>query len=188
MRARPVKRILMVSGLFLLTGCLPDGVGYSPEKDDEAMQTILSEFGNADMNLSLCEDLETAGAQANGDCQIDHVVRAGGLGEKHHEEHSNIGCGGCPFELVAFVRGQVVGGPFAEPTPVRGQVHLQTYGASDRPYSFPYYVHVTCEDEAYPCSLEGTLYEDGRFELLVSEQGHQANFDLDRLGASVCGD
>lgn len=187
MNARTVKRTLMVAGLFMLTGCLPDEVGYSPEKDDAAMEVILGEFGDGKLTLALCEDLSAAEAQPNGDCQIDHVVRAGGLGERHHEEHSNIGCGGCPFDVVAFVHGQVAGGPFGEPVPVRGMVHLgRNYG--ERPYAFPYYVDLSCEDETAPCSLGGTLYEDGRLELASFDQNHQLDTDLTRLGDTACAD
>ena len=187
MRNSAMKRILLVAGLFALTGCLPQEVGYSPEKDDAAMAVILGEFDGEGLNLMLCEDVAAAEEQPNGDCQVDHVVRAGGLGERHREDHSGIGCGGCPFDVVAFVRGQVDGGPFAEPAAVSGRVHLQS-GYDDRPYAFPYYVDLYCDDEASPCSLGGTLHEDGRLELASFDQHHQIDADLDRLGDVACGD
>jgi hypothetical protein len=185
-----MKRMAMVVGLVALTGCLPEENSYSPEKDDRAMAVILGEFDGQGVNLSLCEDVATAEEEPRDGCMIEHVIRAGGLGDKHRESHSNVGCGGCPFYVQAYVRGHVVGGEFDEPVAVRGEV--SPWGG-DGPYSFPYSVYLRCEDEDRPCRLGGYLQKDGRLELqFLDPDRYEAEplleADLDRLGDVACSD
>jgi len=180
---RPLRHALFV---LLAAGCLSDTVSYSPDQDDRAMAVIASVFSDTDQGivLSLCEDL--AFVADDNTCQVEHVVRGGGRGIAHEEDHGNVGCGGCPLANVAAVKGTLTAGGLPAPVAVTGTVTLGS-GTSDEPYAFPYFVHLDCADEAQPCTIEGTLEEDGRLDATVTVGGEPAERPLVRSGAATCG-
>ena len=150
--------------VIVFAGCLGDSVSYSPEQDDDAINAIVYEFrapGAAGLSVALCEDLDAVEDPSS--CQVQHTVRGGGRGRSHEAEQGGVGCGGCPFATVAFVKGTVSGGSFSAPQAVTGEVTLG-YGTGDDPYGFPYRVTLTCEGTP-SCYLTGMLEEDGSLQI-----------------------
>src|SRR6266545_6268067 len=139
MTTRRPRLSVPVLATALLGACLSDTARYSPARDDAAMAAIASTFveaGTGGLVLSLCEDV-AASEGWSPDCRYQHVVQGGGRGRAHEEDVGGVGCGGCLFMVVAYVQGTVEGGPFTQPTPVRGMVTLQS-GRDSNPYGFPY--------------------------------------------------
>jgi hypothetical protein len=192
MRARRPPASL-VAVLVAGAACLRDTASYSPERDDAAMRAIASEFAEAGtpaLALSLCEDV-AASRGFTPECRYQHVVQGDGRGLAHEESHSEIGCGGCLFRVVAFVVGTVSGGPFVAPASVRGTVTLQS-GHDEDPYGFPWGLDLRCEDPAAPCVVTGALRPGGALELTVSLTDgagvtlSRTDHALSRAGAATC--
>lgn len=145
--------------------------------------------GAGGASLFLCEDV-TAVPDDN-TCQVEHVVRGGGRGIAHEQEHGG-GCGGCPFANVAYVHGSLDGGGLPGPVAVTGAVTLAPGAGADTAYDFPYSVRLQCVDPAAPCTIYGTLEEDGRLELelpnaLTGTAGSTGTTHLlTRTGAATC--
>ena len=186
MRMFKLQRLVLVLGWMFVVACPGDSAKYSPEKDDVAMQDILSHWSDGDLEIYLCEDVQTAEGQVNGDCQVEHVARAGGLGEAHSENHSGVGCGGCPFMLVAYVEGTLSGGPFSEgPVTLRGEVNMSG-GYADDPYDLPYSFYLSCDEDMGDCWVDGTIERGGTLRLSVSKSGQASDHVLDLTGSSSC--
>jgi hypothetical protein len=181
--------------LVAAIACGSDSAHYSPSRDDAAMRSIASvwaEPGKGGLTLWLCEDIARAAGFAGPDgCQIDHLVRGGGLGRAHDVTSPPGGCGGCPHRALAYVRGAVSGGGLTAPAGVRGQMALGSTRDSD-PYTFPYTLQAACEEPPRSCELTGTLESDGRIVVALavgyrrSILSRQATHRLDRVGPMVC--
>lgn len=147
----------------LAAGCLGGSpTSFSPEHDDRAMETIASSWSSSGSatELSLCEDL-TVELGDNG-CHYGHQVRGGGRGLRHEHE-GGIGCGGCPLDTGAAVKGTFSSASLGT-VEVAGTIHLQS-AYHDDPYEFPYHVDLHCVTGQ--CTLSGILNEDGSLELDV---------------------
>lgn len=156
--------------LILAGGCLSDTISYSPQEDDEAINSIVHVFsapGAGGLTLSLCEDI--AAVEDTNKCQVEHTVRGGGRGRRHEESHGGGGCGGCPSATVAVVTGTVSGGSLATPRLVKGEILLGRGINGDDPYGFPYDVTLSCEGMPTPCSLRGTLEDDGTLQVTFTD-------------------
>jgi hypothetical protein len=153
------KRIALVA----VVGCIGGGAAtsYTPEEDTIAMTSIVNTWSGDSLTLSLCEDL--AAPDDENTCQIEHVVRGGGRGRRHTEEHGGVGCGGCPFGIAAIVKGTFSDGSMAAPVAVFGEVYLGV--GEDDPYAFPFSFELQSADPNQHFVLIGTLHEDGTLEL-----------------------
>jgi hypothetical protein len=167
--ARPARgrRAAALACAVTLTACT-NTARYTPERDDAAVADIVGAYAGSGAALTLCEDVARADAAAAavGDrgCVTEHVVRGGGRTVAHDVDHPwSVGCGGCPFGVIARVHGTVAT-PGAAPRAVIGSVQLQN-GDSGDPYAFPYGLALTCDDPANPCALRGTLGAGGHLEL-----------------------
>ncbi len=165
---RRLRVTLSVLAAAASGACMSHTVRYSPERDDAAMAAIANTFaesGAGDLVLSLCEDVAASEGWRPG-CRYQHVVQGGGRGLAHEEDVGGVGCGHCFFWVIAYVQGTVDGGPFAQPTAVRGSVNLRS-GYDDDPYGFPYYLDLNC-DGTDPCHLQGPLDAAGAIDLQVT--------------------
>jgi hypothetical protein len=184
---------LHVSGLalaaltFTFAACAKDTVRYGPVMDDLAMTAIASTWSQpGGLTLSLCEALALSEAWLGPDrCQVDHVVRGGGRGLAHTERPGG-GCGGgCPYRILAYVRGTASGAGLEGEVPVSGTVELQS-GNTDDPYAFPYTLRLICGEG---CTLEGTLGADGQVTATLSTGTSGAggtSYRLSRTGPAMC--
>jgi len=187
------RRVTGVHTLVALaaTGCLSDSVEYEPRRDDIAMAEIASVWvqdGDQRAVLSLCEDV-TVPDRNPADCQVEHIVRGGGRGIAHEESHGGVGCGGCPFDNVAYVRGTAEGGGLTGKVAVVGTVQLSAT-ADDDPYAYPYDFDLKCQDKTTPCSITGTLTRDGRLAATFTPgsatPSYKPSHHLARTGAATC--
>lgn len=156
--------------VIVAAGCLSDTFSYSPQQDDEAYNSIALVFsapGTGGLTLALCEDL--AAVEDTNTCQVEHTVRGGGRGRRHEASHGGGGCGGCSAATVAIVTGTVSGGGLTAPRMVKGEILLGRAISGDDPYGFPYEVALTCEGTTTPCSLRGTLEEDGSLQVTFND-------------------
>ncbi|HEY4182157.1 MAG TPA: hypothetical protein VGM90_35180 [Kofleriaceae bacterium] len=145
--------------LVIVVGCLGKTADYSPDQDVQAFDEIARTYrADGGFELSLCEDVTAPGRDESNTCVIEHVVRGDGSAPKDSESHGG-GCGGCPFDNVAYVRGVVSGTGLAQPLSVTGTVYLGA-GAGADPYDYPYNVELACAAPAM-CSLSGQLDEHG---------------------------
>jgi len=182
-RSFPPSLVLIIIG----AGCLSDTASYTPAKDDEAMAAIAKVFaapGTGGLTVSLCEDVDAI--EDTNNCQVGHTVRGGGRGRRHDQDSGGIGCGGCQYHTVAYVKGTVSGGPLAGPRAVTGEIQL---GLGENPYGFPYDVDLDCDDTPSTCQLTGTLAEDGSLQLTFSDNMSAANtvtVDLTAVGEAAC--
>jgi hypothetical protein len=165
----------------LVVGCLSDTASYSPEDDTMAMTAIESTWSSGDLVVSLCEDVTAPDADEN-DCDVEHVVRGDGRGREHSEDHGGVGCGGCPFSAVAFVKGTVSGGGLPTPVSVTGEITLSAT-SSDDPYAYPYDVQLRCDAPGTSCTFYGTLDENGMLEI---RSGSVAAATLGRTAPASC--
>ncbi len=143
---------------------------FGPTADDAAMAAIARAWSEpAGLALSLCEDVARSQAWTGPDgCQVDHVVRGGGLGLEHSETHADgCGAGGCPYRVLAYVRGTAEGAGLPAPAAVAGTVELQSWRADD-PYAHPYTLTLSCTDPASPCGIAGTLGADGAIDAVLT--------------------
>lgn len=150
-----VKLALLVA---LPLGCSGE-VDYSPERDTAAMESILGTWTapGTPITLTVCEDIEqadsTAAEREPGNCQVDHVVRPG-RGEAHSEDHSGVGCGGCPFSVQAFVKVELVHPDLPEPLVAQATVHLGD-GYEDNPYALPYLMGMAVDGRNISAEIHG---------------------------------
>lgn len=180
---RRIRSLFFNIAVALAAGCISgEPVMYSPEDDDEAMATIASSWAvsSPTISLSLCEDV-TAELGENS-CQIKHQVRGGGRGTRH-EFPGGGGCGGCALATIAAVTGTLSAPGLQGPVAVAGQVRLQS--AYHSPYEFPYHIELHCT-AGTPCSVSGTLNEDGSIEIGVSTAPDLGPVELARSGAAAC--
>ena len=160
-------------GLLAILACGSGSITFTPDEDDAVMALLESTWGAEGTNglqLSLCEDRARSDAwDYPGDCQEAHVVRGDGRGLEHKEDEvSGVGCGGCFFNVLAYVRGLVSGGPFSEPVRVEGGVDLGDLWNVDKVFAFPYRFNLTCTGEVPACySITGELQENGQLDLEV---------------------
>jgi hypothetical protein len=180
--------------LVALVGCEADAVGwYSSERDDVAMAAIASDWSApSGLVISLCEDVARSAAWAGPDgCNVDHVVRGGGLGLDHVERHDvRPGCGGCSYQVKAWVLGSVSGPGLTGTVPVSGYVELQS-SLDEDPYGFPYTIRLACDETVQVCSVTGSLEATGGIAatLVLGPTGPgqaETQHSLTRLGAAVC--
>ena len=142
---------------------------YGPEEDVAALSRIVGRWASADgaTALTLCEDAARAEAEPADGCVVEHVARGDGSGPTHEaSDPDGLGCGGCPFAAVAYVRGTLVHA--GREVPVRGQVWL---GSDGEPYALPYGLDLRCEGAGAACGMLGERTEDGRLELMLEEDG-----------------
>ena len=138
--ARALPSLLWLVFLIPLTcggGSAPE---YGPTEDDQAMSNIGRCWlppGEEGLVITLEEDVELSETVQNLGCEVEHVVRGEGLGEPHQGTASSVGCGGCPMDVVAHVKGTVEGGPFPETFTVTGRVVLGS-NYDESPYEYPY--------------------------------------------------
>ena len=179
-RRRLSRRTAQLS-LILVVGCLgADWVAYSPEQDDEMMAALTRVWSADTLTVSLCEDV--AAPESDNTCQVEHVIRGGGRGRRHEEYHGNVGCGGCPYDAVAYVKGTVSGGSFTTPVAVVGEVYPGFEAPAERPYAYPFRVVLRCRDGG--CAFDGFVQEDGRLQLIDSSSN--ATTELAPGGAASC--
>jgi hypothetical protein len=186
-----VSHVLLIA---FLVACESDAVGrYSSEADDVAMGAIASTWSEpGGLTLTLCEDVERSAAWTGpDDCVVDHVVRGGGLGMNHVERHDlGMGCGGCSYDVVAWVTGTVSGPGLAGDVRVSGNVWLQS-ARDDDPYGYPYTLDLTCDGAVQACLITGSLDSDGsiRSTLVLDPSGGERTetpYALSRVGVAVC--
>ncbi|HSA23829.1 MAG TPA: hypothetical protein P5076_20375, partial [Myxococcota bacterium] len=174
MRAESSRKLRwgLVIGLAL-TACSTGKVNFTVAEDDAIMQVLATEFSTLEGSvLSLCENRELSDAWKDpGGCQEAHVVRGGGRGLAHSEdEPSSIGCGGCPFAVLAYVKGTWTGAPFAEPVEVEGEVALGDLHEPGGVFGYPFQVYLTCKGDSPACAvIDGELQENGHLALRVHE-------------------
>jgi len=187
-------RFGLVIGLAL-TACSTGQVRFTADQDQAVMQELASEFTSLEGTLlSLCEDRARSDAwNEPGGCQEAHVVRGAGRGLVHTEdEPSGIGCGGCPFAVLAYVKGTWSGAPFDSPVEVEGQVGLGDLYEPGGVFAYPYRVDLTCKGDAPACAaIGGELHEDGRLSLRVYQSWDDPNapaFELQAGLAATCGE
>lgn len=170
--SHPLMRLLGLASLLLVLGpsvdCSLGEIAFTPEDDDAVMASILGKKSAGQFVLSLTEDDARASAEQairdNG-CQIDHIVRDNGQGiAKTRQEPSNVGCGGCPFDVVAFVQAELDHPALEAPLKLSGRVKL---GSSwdDDPYAPPYVVGLQAEGST--AWIEGELDAAGDFKVSV---------------------
>ena len=158
---------------------------------DELQSSWESSTGDV-IQLNLCENREMSDAwnEEEGGCQEEHVVRGGARGIEHKEQEvSGIGCGGCPFQVLAYVKGTVQGGPFSQATEVSGSVSLGDLYDVDKIFQYPYLVYLSCSGDNPACfSLNGELYEDGHLdlEILMSSDSQYQKVKLSLSGPAAC--
>lgn len=101
-RRRPLHLSAPLLVVVAVVACGGDTVYYGPPHDDIAMAAIASDWTEAmGLTLSLCEDVARSAAWTGPSCQVDHVVRGGGLGLVHSGKEQTTGCGGCQYRVVA---------------------------------------------------------------------------------------
>lgn len=187
-RSRPLHLSWPLFVLCVVLGC-SSRAHYGPEQDVEALSRIVGRWASADgaVTLTLCEDVETAQAEPADGCGVEHVARGDGSGPAHETEYSNnIGCGGCQFAAVAYVRGTLVRD--GRERPVRGEVWLGD-GSDADPYALPYRLELDCEEATDTrCGAAGTLDEEARMALTLEEGGSTTPAPALRLaGPAPCG-
>ncbi|NMB76392.1 MAG: hypothetical protein GYA21_14840 [Myxococcales bacterium] len=160
--------------LALMTACSPPPTMYFSAAQDTAvmaeLETEFSQSASGGIRLSLCEDRARSDAwNEPGACGEAHVVRGGGRGIEHEEkEPSGIGCGGCPFSVLAYVTATIDGGPFAEPVSLAGEVRMGDLYRPSEVFAYPYTLELArCKEQGCDVRVHGLLYADGRLELEV---------------------
>jgi hypothetical protein len=191
-RARRLAPLLVV---VAFATCARDGTArYGPERDDLAMEAIASRWVAADgTTVELCDDVARSDAWTpdSDGCVVEHVVRGGGRGVAHVEEHGGAGCGGCLFQNVAYAHGTLQVGAAGATLAVSGDVGLRD-GYSDDPYALPYGVSLQCSAPERPCSFVGTLRHDGalagdlRVGAVGSPEATATKLVLTRAGPAAC--
>jgi hypothetical protein len=164
---RPTMRSIVL-GARILTLChCSDEVTYTAAEDAKALsiveKTWTLQTDDGDIVITLCEDPAPsdveAGIEAGEDgCQIGHVVRGdGSTTSRTEEEAGGVGCGGCPFSTVAFVKGTATGGGFGVlAQPINGTIFMQTRYDED-PYALPYTLDLQVGDQ----TLTGVISKQG---------------------------
>jgi hypothetical protein len=156
--SRCVLSLRIIALVALPLGCSGE-VDYSPERDAAVMQSILGTWTapGAPITLTVCEDIEAAESEAAqrapGNCQVDHVVRPG-RGTAHSEDHSGVGCGGCPFSVHAFVTVELAHPDLPEPVVASGAVVIGD-GYEDDPYSPPYRIEALVDGRYISAEIDG---------------------------------
>lgn len=187
-------RWMLFSG-WILAACSGGVVHFTAAQDAALMtelETVFSEVTAGSLKLSLCEDRARSDAwQEPGGCQEAHVVRGGGRGLEHQEdEPSNIGCGGCPFDVRAYVQGVLEGGEFAEPVALEGTVHLGDLHDPGEVFAYPYALDLRCKEASCTLLVSGQLHDNGRLELEIRQGWSDSSPVRARLQAgpaAVCG-
>lgn len=160
-------RLCLLLAVALAVACPGGGDHeYGPGQDTKAMKHVLGSWSTADTNvlLSLNEDVEMADeAAANQtDCSEDHIVRPG-RGEDHVVDHGRgIGCGGCQFDVMAYVQGELRNASSPEPVQLRGEVQLGD-GYQGEPYALPYTIWLSTVD--YELVFSGEVDRQGVLRL-----------------------
>ena len=191
---RPSRRWPFAVFTLAALACYQAGYesSYSPEEDDAAMAAIASAWGEpGGLTLTLCEDVARAPEWTGPDCQVEHLVRGGGLGARHTERHdASCVAGGCPFSTAAWVSGTASGAGLVGDVPVTGTVWLQNSYEED-PYGFPFALDLACDDADAPCRIFGELDAAGAVgaTLVLGPSGPgqaETRHALARTGAAVC--
>ncbi len=186
-------RIMMIL-IAALVACGTSSITFTEKKDQSVMDELESVWENPEQDaivLTLCEDKEMSDKwDGQESCQESHVVRGEGRSIEHTEqESSGVGCGGCPFEVLAYVKGTIEGGPFSQAASVAGSVSFGDIYDVDKIFTYPYHVYLTCTGDAPACfSVSGELFEDGHLELeyLKDVNSEYKMFNLSRTGPSGC--
>ncbi len=189
-----LNRKLLLIGLGAIVACGTTSITFTKEKDNSVMQEVQSVWESREDNniqLSLCEDMERSDEwNEPGGCQEAHVVRGMGRALEHKEqEPSGVGCGGCPFMVMTYVKGTIQGGPFTEPTPVAGTVSFGDLYDVEKIYHYPYEIYLYCTDEPSSCeSINGSLSESGDLELQILDDinSEYLTVSLTMQGPSAC--
>jgi hypothetical protein len=175
LRSASLRSVRLRWGLIAalaLVACGSATIQFTPAQDDAIMLELASVYtaGTDGPSLVLCEDRVRSRAWNDpGDCQEAHVVRGDGRGVEHKEnEPSGIGCGGCPFDVLAYVRGTWTGAPFAEPVEVEGEVRLGDLYSVPEIFSHPYTFELRCVGQSPACAaISGQLDDAGQLVLTV---------------------
>ncbi|MBN2499016.1 MAG: hypothetical protein JXR96_30785 [Deltaproteobacteria bacterium] len=194
---RPISPRTLRLGLVLglaLAACSSGVIRFSPEQDAAIMLELESVFETSATSaggprLALCENRELSDAwDSPGGCQQAHVVRGGGRGIAHMEDGVGFGCGGCPFGVVAFVRGTWTGEPFAEPVELQGSVGMGDLYDAGEIFSYPYRFYLQCKGEIPACaSIDGELDQTGELRLSVHfDQTDVGHYVLQAGGQAEC--
>ena len=155
--------------LLCLVGCSDQRV-YTPEADDAAMAKIERTWSGpmtADPigTVTICEDRaradQAAAAAGSSDCAIAHVVRGGGRGTAQMRDVGGVGCGGCEFQVLAYVTATVESFD-GTTTTLTGNVYFASAYHGDTS-TMPYKVVLR---DAAGDSLQGTIVDNG--SLVVS--------------------
>lgn len=186
------KRLCCLLAVALTMAC--PGVGdheYGPTQDAEAMQRVLGVWSTSDGStvLTLCEDVEKADETAamQGGCNYDHVVRPGRGEDRVVADQGGVGCGGCPFALTAFVRGELQHASLVEPVQIWAEVDLGRAEQSD-PYALPYLLSLSTVDRKWEFHGEIDQQGDLRLSQSYGPELLQGEFDLRLGGAAACPD
>ena len=188
-----VSTWLLLVGFFAFSCGGGNSVTYTPAQDQAVLDrlegTWVASSDSGDVKLTLCEDQERADwvAERDDSCDYDHIVRAEERSTRETEDHSSIGCGGCPFEVSAFLEGSVQGGELAEPVQVEVEASIGD-GYDDRPYEAPYFLVGRLETDAPDQSPSMELEYEGPGALagIVGDQLLDTQFMFTRTGPANC--
>jgi hypothetical protein len=109
------QKQLRLLAVLCVVGCSDTRV-YTPEADDAAMAKIERSWAGPETadpigTVTICEDRaradQAAAAASGNDCEFAHVVRGGGRGTPQMRDVGGVGCGGCEFQVLAYVTATV---------------------------------------------------------------------------------
>jgi hypothetical protein len=186
---------ILIIGLVALSCGGTKSVTYTPEQDQEVLDrlegTWVADSESGDLRLVLCEDEMRADYNAEespDECDHDHVVRAQSRSARETRERGSVGCGGCPFDVNAYLDGTVRGGPLPEPIAVEITAEIGD-GYDDKPYDPPYFLVGRLETDAPDQSPSMQLEYEGPGELtgVVGGRALDTEYTFSRTtGAAVC--
>lgn len=141
---RRLRRAIPFALLVLFAAC-SDGLQiYDPTQDAEALSTItgvwVGEVDGKIVTLTICEDKARVASewvpQDGQTCQREHTVGSAPY-NRIERAHGGVGCGGCPFSVVAPVRATLQHPDIGARLALSGDVKLGD-GHDSNPYALPY--------------------------------------------------
>ena len=185
-----MRQARLLAALCLL-GCSDQRV-YTPEADDAAMAKIERSWsgpmtGDPIGTVTICEDQaradQAATAAGSSDCETAHVVRGGGRGTPQMRDVGGVGCGGCQFQVLAYVTATVE--DFAgNTTTLTGNVYFASAYHGDTS-TMPYKVILNAPGG----TLEGDIVADGSLvvsSFTVGTTTISAPVTLSPIGTATC--
>jgi hypothetical protein len=171
--ARPRLRRVLPFALFVVFAC-SDGLQiYDPTQDAEALSTItgvwVGEVDGKIVTLTICEDKARVASewvpQDGQTCQREHTVGSAPY-NRLERAHGGVGCGGCPFSVVAPITATLQHPDIAVDIDLGGSVSLGD-GYDSNPYALPYDLGLANgSDGAWGAQrVGGTITNRGRIEL-----------------------